>query len=56
MKEQLALLIELQKMESAAGRIQARKKDLPVQMEELEEEFKCILRRSWRQSGSSWKV
>ena len=38
MKEQLALLIELQKMESAAGRITARKKALPVQMEALETE------------------
>ena len=38
MREQLAHLIELQKMESAAGRIQAKKKDLPVQMEgELED-------------------
>lgn len=39
MREQLALLIELQKMESAAGRITARKKDLPVQMGELETKF-----------------
>jgi len=38
LKEQLALLIELQKMESAAGRITARKKALPVQMEALETE------------------
>ena len=39
MREQLALLIELQKVESAAGRIAARKKDLPVQMGELETKF-----------------
>lgn len=39
MREQLALLIELQKMESAAGRITARKKDLPVQIGELETKF-----------------
>jgi predicted nucleic acid-binding Zn-ribbon protein len=40
--EQLALLIELQKTESAAGRIHARKKDLPIQMEELEREFSAL--------------
>src|SRR5665647_297815 len=39
LREQLALLIELQKMESAAGRITARKKDLPVQIGELETKF-----------------
>lgn len=39
MREQLSLLIELQKMESAAGRIAARKRDLPVQMTELETKF-----------------
>lgn len=39
MREKLALLIELQKIESAAGRITARKKALPVQMETLESEF-----------------
>ena len=39
MREKLALLIELQKMESAAGRITARKKDLPVQLDELETKF-----------------
>ena len=38
----MALLIELQKMESAAGRIAARKKDLPVQMEALETEFSAF--------------
>lgn len=36
----MALLIELQKMESAAGCIAARKRDLPVQMAELETKFK----------------
>jgi uncharacterized protein len=40
--EQLALLIELQKTESAAGRIQARKRDLPLQMEELEKAFGAL--------------
>ena len=39
MRDQLALLIELQKMESDAGRITVRKKDLPVQMGELETKF-----------------
>jgi uncharacterized protein len=39
LREQLELLIELQKMESAAGRIAARKKDLPVQIGELETKF-----------------
>jgi len=39
LREKLALLIELQKMESAAGRITARKKDLPVQLGELETKF-----------------
>ena len=39
LREKLALLIELQKMESAAGRITARKKDLPVQLDELETKF-----------------
>lgn len=42
MTEQLALLIELQKAESAAGRIQARRKDLPLRMEELEKEFGAL--------------
>lgn len=40
MREQLALLIELQKMESTVGSITARKRDLPVQMAELETKFK----------------
>jgi predicted nucleic acid-binding Zn-ribbon protein len=39
LKEQLALLIELQKMELAAGRIALRKKDLPAMMNELETGF-----------------
>jgi predicted nucleic acid-binding Zn-ribbon protein len=39
LREQLALLIELQKIESAAGRITSRKKALPVQMDALEKEF-----------------
>ena len=39
MRDKLLLLIELQKMESDAGRITARKKDLPVQMGELETKF-----------------
>lgn len=39
MRDQLELLIELQKMESDAGRITARKRDLPVQMGELETKF-----------------
>jgi uncharacterized protein len=39
LREQLAFLIELQKMESAASKITARKKDLPVQMSELETKF-----------------
>ena len=39
LREQLALLIELQKMESAAGRITTKKKDLPIRMDELETKF-----------------
>jgi predicted nucleic acid-binding Zn-ribbon protein len=42
LKEQMARLIELEKMESAAGRIQAKKKDLPIRMKILEEEFKSF--------------
>lgn len=42
LREELARLIELQKMESAAGRIQAKKKDLPVRIITLEEEFKSF--------------
>lgn len=41
MREQLELLIELQKTESAAGRIIARKRELPVRMNGREEEFKA---------------
>lgn len=41
MREQLALLIELQKMESTAGSITARKRDLPVRMAELEAKYKA---------------
>jgi predicted nucleic acid-binding Zn-ribbon protein len=40
--EQLALLIELQKTDSTAGRIQARKRDLPLQVEELEKEYSAL--------------
>ena len=39
MKEQLVRLIELQKVESAAGKIHAKRKNLPVQMKILEQEF-----------------
>ena len=39
MREQLVLLIELQKMESAAGGITVRRKDLPIQIGELEKEY-----------------
>jgi uncharacterized protein len=42
LRKQLARLIELQKMELAAGRIHAKKKSLPVQMNTLEEEFKAL--------------
>jgi predicted nucleic acid-binding Zn-ribbon protein len=42
LKEQLVRLIELQKMESEADEIQAKKKNLPVRMNELEEEYKSI--------------
>ncbi len=42
MKKQLASLIELQKMETAAGRIHAKKRNLPVQINRLEEEFKAF--------------
>lgn len=41
MREQLELLIELQKTESEAGRILAREKELPVRMNGREEEFKA---------------
>jgi len=39
LKEQLVRLIELQKVESAAGKIHAKRKNLPVQMKMLEQEF-----------------
>jgi uncharacterized protein len=39
LREELALLIELQKMELEVGRFTARKKDLPRQISELEAEF-----------------
>jgi predicted nucleic acid-binding Zn-ribbon protein len=42
LKKQLASLIELQKMESTAGRIHTKKKNLPVQINALEEEFKAF--------------
>jgi hypothetical protein len=42
LKEQLVRLIELQKMESAADEIQAKKKNLPVRMNELEQEYKSV--------------
>lgn len=42
MREELKLLIELQKMESTAGKIAARKRELPVQMDGLDGEFKAV--------------
>ncbi|RPJ02660.1 MAG: hypothetical protein EHM36_12175 [Deltaproteobacteria bacterium] len=42
MKEQLALLIELQKTELEAGRLLAKNKDLPEKMTGLETEFKAF--------------
>jgi predicted nucleic acid-binding Zn-ribbon protein len=42
LKEQLVFLIELQKMESAAGRIHAKKRNLPAQVNKLDEEFKAF--------------
>jgi len=41
LREQLAILIKLQKTESAAAGIIAKKKDLPVRINRLEEEFKA---------------
>jgi predicted nucleic acid-binding Zn-ribbon protein len=38
----LMFLIELQKMESAAGRIHAKKRNLPAQVNNLNEEFKAF--------------
>jgi predicted nucleic acid-binding Zn-ribbon protein len=42
LKEQLVFLIELQRMESAAGRIHAKKRNLPAQVNKLDEEFKAF--------------
>jgi len=42
LKEQLALLIELQKTELEAGRLLAKNKDLPEKMTGLETEFKAF--------------
>ena len=41
MREQLVLLIELQKTELAAGRLLTKKKDLPDRIDSLEAEFKA---------------
>jgi hypothetical protein len=42
LEKQLVCLIELQKTESAAGRIHAKKRSLPVQVNKLEEDFKAF--------------
>ncbi len=42
MEKRLVCLIELQKTESTAGRIHAKKRNLPVQINKLEEEFKAF--------------
>ena len=42
MREQLALLIELQKTELEAGRLLAKKKDLPDRMNTMEAEYKAF--------------
>jgi predicted nucleic acid-binding Zn-ribbon protein len=42
LREQLAILIRLQKTESAVAGISAKKKDLPVRMGTLEQEFKTF--------------
>lgn len=42
MREQLVLLIELQKMESAADRIGVQKRDLPIRITELDAEFQVV--------------
>jgi len=42
LREQLAILIRLQKTESAVAGISAKKKDLPVRMSTLEQEFKTF--------------
>ena len=41
MREQLALLIELQKAELAEGRLLAKKKELPDRMNSIEAEYKA---------------
>jgi uncharacterized protein len=42
LEKKLACLIELQKTESAAGKIHAKKRNIPVQINKLEEEFKTF--------------
>lgn len=42
MKEQLVRLIELQRMESAADGIQAKKENLPIRMDALEQEYTSV--------------
>jgi len=42
LKEQLVRLIELQRMESAADGIQAKKENLPIRMNELEQEYTSV--------------
>ena len=42
MKDQLGLLIELQKMESEAGKLLVREKDLPDRLKSLEEAFRAF--------------
>jgi hypothetical protein len=55
LREKLALLIELQKMELAAARIGARKRELPVRMNELEEGFKALCAAVDGEKWRSWK-
>jgi uncharacterized protein len=43
LKKQVALLIELQKLDLAIGRINLRKKELPEKISRLDEEFKTFL-------------
>ncbi len=42
MREELVLLIELQKSDSAMSRIHVKKKDLPERLAKLEEEFRAV--------------
>jgi predicted nucleic acid-binding Zn-ribbon protein len=42
LRDQLGLLIELQKMELEAGKLSAKEKDLPARMKSLEEEFTAL--------------